>query len=61
MLSDRDRKVIEMRYGLDGRKPATLDEVAQELGLTRERVRQIEHSSLKQLKRLPEAIALRNG
>jgi RNA polymerase primary sigma factor len=61
MLSERDRKVIEMRYGLDGRKPATLDEVAQELGLTRERVRQIEHSSLKQLKRLPEAIALRNG
>ncbi len=61
MLSDRDRKVIEMRYGLDGRKPATLDEVATELGLTRERVRQIEHSSLKQLKRLPEAIALRNG
>lgn len=61
MLSERDRKVIEMRYGLDGRKPATLDEVATELGLTRERVRQIEHSSLKQLKRLPEAIALRNG
>jgi RNA polymerase primary sigma factor len=61
MLSDRDRRVIEMRYGLDGRKPATLDEVAQALGLTRERVRQIEHSSLKQLKRLPEAIALRNG
>ncbi|MFY9487347.1 MAG: sigma-70 family RNA polymerase sigma factor [Solirubrobacterales bacterium] len=60
MLSDRDRKVIEMRYGLDGRKPATLDEVATELSLTRERVRQIEHSSLKQLKRLPEAIALRN-
>ena len=60
MLSDRDRRVIEMRYGLDGRKPATLDEVATELGLTRERVRQIEHSSLKQLKRLPEAIALRN-
>lgn len=61
MLSDRDRRVIEMRYGLDGRKPATLDEVATELGLTRERVRQIEHSSLKQLKRLPEAIALRNA
>ncbi|MBI5311083.1 MAG: sigma-70 family RNA polymerase sigma factor [Actinobacteria bacterium] len=61
MLADRDRRVIEMRYGLDGRKPATLDEVATELGLTRERVRQIEHSSLKQLKRLPEAIALRNG
>ncbi|MFY9265145.1 MAG: sigma-70 family RNA polymerase sigma factor [Solirubrobacterales bacterium] len=60
MLGDRDRKVIEMRYGLDGRKPATLDEVATELSLTRERVRQIEHSSLKQLKRLPEAIALRN-
>ncbi|HEX7437407.1 MAG TPA: sigma-70 family RNA polymerase sigma factor, partial [Caldimonas sp.] len=34
MLSDRDRRVIEMRYGLDGRKPATLDEVATELGLT---------------------------
>ena len=61
MLADRDRRVIEMRYGLDGRKPATLDEVATELGLTRERVRQIEHSSLKQLKRLPETIALRSG
>jgi RNA polymerase primary sigma factor len=59
MLSDRDRRVIEMRYGLDGNKPATLDEVATELGLTRERVRQIEHSSLKQLKRLPETMALR--
>jgi RNA polymerase primary sigma factor len=61
MLSDRDRRVIEMRFGLDGRKPATLDEVAAELGLTRERVRQIEHSSLKQLKRLPEAISLRSA
>jgi RNA polymerase primary sigma factor len=60
MLSERDRRVIEMRYGLDGRKPATLDEVATELGLTRERVRQIEHNALKQLKRLPEALALRN-
>ncbi len=61
MLSDRDRRVIEMRFGLDGRKPATLDEVAAELGLTRERVRQIEHSSLKQLKRLPESISLRSA
>ncbi|MBK5229889.1 MAG: sigma-70 family RNA polymerase sigma factor [Thermoleophilia bacterium] len=60
MLGERDRRVIEMRYGLDGRKPATLDEVATELGLTRERVRQIEHNALKQLKRLPEALALRN-
>lgn len=61
MLGDRDRRVIEMRFGLHGIKPATLDEVATELGLTRERVRQIEHSSLKQLKRLPEAISLRSA
>lgn len=61
MLSERDRRVIEMRYGLDGRKPATLDEVAADLGLTRERVRQVEHSSLKQLKNLPESTSLRSA
>jgi len=42
MLSPRERKVIELRFGLDGKKPRTLEEVAQEMNLTRERVRQLE-------------------
>lgn len=41
-LSESERKIITMRYGLDGKKPRTLDEVGKELSLTRERIRQIE-------------------
>lgn len=41
-LSDRERKVIILRFGLDGGEEQTLEEIGQELGLTRERVRQIE-------------------
>ena len=47
--SKRDKTVIEMRYGIGTKKTHTLDEVAQQLGLTRERVRQIESKVLKQL------------
>ena len=47
--SDRDKKVIEMRYGIGSPKEHTLDEVGQQLGLTRERVRQIEAKTLKKL------------
>ena len=54
MLSDRDAKVVRMRYGLDTGEQATLDEISMEVGMTRERIRQIEHSGLKQMKRLPE-------
>ena len=47
--SQRDKTVIEMRYGIGTKKTHTLDEVAQQLGLTRERVRQIESKVLKLL------------
>lgn len=48
-ISERSRLVLEMRYGLNGRQPAILDEVGSALGVTRERVRQIEHRALQSL------------
>jgi RNA polymerase primary sigma factor len=48
-LSERSRLVIEMRYGLNGRQPQYLDEVGAVLGVTRERVRQLENRALQQL------------
>jgi len=50
MLSPRERKVIELRFGLDGKKPRTLEEVSQEMNLTRERVRQLEVQALEKLR-----------
>jgi RNA polymerase primary sigma factor len=58
-LPERERLVIELRYGLRGHDPLTLEEVGRALGVTRERVRQIETSTLRKLKRLPEAQRLR--
>ena len=59
MLSYRERRVLEMRYGLDGEPPRTLDEVGRSFSVTRERVRQIEHQSLRKLQALAEAQKLR--
>src|SRR5512137_2682727 len=50
-LSDKQRLVIERRFGLDEQEPATLDALAIELSLTRERVRQIQQDALARLKR----------
>lgn len=49
-LSDRESKVLEMRFGLRGAKPMTLEEVGREFGVTRERIRQIEAKALRKLK-----------
>ena len=49
-LSERQRTVIERRYGLNGRDAATLEELARELGVTRERVRQIQAEALEKLR-----------
>jgi RNA polymerase primary sigma factor len=54
-LSPRERAVLELRYGLDGQQPRTLDEVGRTFNVTRERIRQIEHQSLKKLRALAEA------
>jgi RNA polymerase primary sigma factor len=60
MLSARERRVLELRYGLNGQHPRTLDEVGRTFNVTRERVRQIENQSLKKLQALAEAQNLRN-
>ena len=59
-LPERDRKVIELRYGLLGEAPCTLEEVGRAFGVTRERIRQIENNTLKRLESLPEAQGLRD-
>jgi RNA polymerase primary sigma factor len=58
-LPQRERQVIELRYGLRGHEPLTLEEVGRAFGVTRERVRQIENNTLKKLKQLPETQRLR--
>ena len=60
-LPDRERKVIELRFGLQGEQPRTLEEVGRAFGVTRERIRQIENNTLKKLEALPEAQALRDS
>jgi len=53
-LPRREREVLVLRYGLDDEDPKTLEEIGRRLGLTRERVRQIETEALKRLARLRE-------
>ncbi len=60
MLSYRERRILELRYGLNGEQPCTLDEVGRTFNVTRERVRQIENQSLKKLQAMAESQKLRN-
>ncbi|GAC1317583.1 MAG: RNA polymerase sigma factor RpoD [Thermoleophilaceae bacterium] len=61
VLPRREREVIELRFGLTGHEPQTLEEVGQAFGVTRERIRQIENSTLRKLEMLPEAQRLRTA
>ena len=61
VLPERQREIIEMRYGLRGDRAHTLDEVGVAFAVTRERIRQIENHTLKKLESLPEARALRDA
>jgi RNA polymerase primary sigma factor len=60
-LPSRERRVIERRYGLDGDSPTTLVQMARELGVSRERVRQIEEGALARLARVRELQALHDA
>lgn len=53
-LTDKQRAVVERRFGLHGHSVSTLEEVGKEIGVTRERVRQIQMDALKKLKRILE-------
>ena len=59
MLTHRERNIIELRFGLKGGHPRTLEEVGQNFGLTRERIRQIEAKTLAKLKSYRESQSLK--
>jgi RNA polymerase primary sigma factor len=60
-LPARERRLIELRFGLHGGRPRTLEQVGRTFGLTRERVRQIENTTLTRLASLPGAQRLRDS
>ena len=59
-LSDREQKIIKLRFGLDGGRPHTLEEVGAEFAVTRERIRQIEAKALVKLRRNRDTEKLRD-
>jgi RNA polymerase primary sigma factor len=59
-LSDREREVLEMRFGLNDGKDHTLEEVGREFGVTRERIRQIEAKALRKLRHPSRSKSLRD-
>ena len=60
-LPDTERSVLGLRFGLEGEEPRTLESIGRQLGLTRERVRQIEAAALGRLRRLMAARGLEAG
>jgi len=58
-LSEREMKIIQLRYGLTGESPLTLEETGKLLGITRERVRQIQEKATYKLRRFEELNALK--
>jgi len=51
LLDSRERKIISQRFGLDGGKPKTLEDVGRDFGITRERIRQLQNTALAKLRR----------
>jgi RNA polymerase primary sigma factor len=60
-LSYRERRVLELRYGIGDQHPRTLDEIGRTFNVTRERIRQIEHQALRKLQNLHQTQQLRDG
>jgi RNA polymerase primary sigma factor len=59
-LTDREQEVIRLRFGMNGERPSTLEEVGQAFGVTRERVRQIELKTLAKLRHPSRSDVLRD-
>jgi RNA polymerase primary sigma factor len=59
-LPHRERKVLELRFGLKGEHPLTLEEVGERFGVTRERIRQVEAKTLSRLKNYRDAQQLKD-
>ena len=59
-LTDREKLVLELRFGLLSGRPKTLEEVSQAIGRTRERVRQIQNQALKKLRERMQRESLLN-
>jgi RNA polymerase primary sigma factor len=57
-LPDRERRILELRFGLTGEEPMTLEDVGKQLGVTRERIRQMELKTLRRLQSFRLAKAL---
>jgi RNA polymerase sigma factor (sigma-70 family) len=57
-LQPRQRRVVIERFGLDGVRPRTLEEVGRNLGITRERVRQLEARALRELRAVAPGLEL---
>ena len=51
LLDAREKKIISQRFGLDGGKPKTLEDVGKDFGITRERIRQLQNIALAKLRR----------
>ena len=51
VLDNREKKIISKRFGLDGGKPQTLEDVSKDFGVTRERIRQLQNIALAKLRR----------
>ena len=58
-LPERDREILEMRFGITDSQPRTLDEVAAQFGVTRERIRQIEQKTLARMRHPHNSARLR--
>jgi len=55
-LSETEKKILTLRFGLDDKEPQTLDTIGRNLGVTRERIRQIEAKSLEKLRKMVESV-----
>lgn len=59
-LNSKEKEVLELRFGLNGKEPSTLESIGNKYNLTRERIRQIENKALKRISRLNSRTGLKD-